>query len=64
MSSCSNLVFLTTLACQLSECLTEAELALLSANLTVLSDMLSAIAAQEEFCQSRDQENKTNTLAL
>lgn len=51
MSSCSNLIFLTTFACQLSECLSEDELALLSANLTVLADMLAAIAAQAELCQ-------------
>ncbi len=50
MNGCSNLVFLTTLACQFSEYLSEDELSLLSANLSALSSMLSAIIAQQDIC--------------
>lgn len=42
---CSHLFFLSTIACKLSECLSEKELAELSADLVVLSDMLANILA-------------------
>ena len=47
MNNCSNLYFLSTLACQLSECLSEEVLAVLAADLVVLSDMLANIIARE-----------------
>lgn len=50
MSDCSNLYFLSTIACQLSECLSEDELAVLAADLVVLSDMLANIAARKAAC--------------
>jgi hypothetical protein len=43
MNSCTNLYFLSTLACQLAQCLDEAELEILSADLTTLADMLASI---------------------
>jgi hypothetical protein len=43
MSPCTNLYFLSTLACQLAQCLDEAELEILSADLTTLADMLASI---------------------
>ena len=50
MKDCSNLIFLSTVACKLSECLSEKELAALSADLVVLSDMLANIIAHNELC--------------
>jgi hypothetical protein len=43
MNSCTNLYFLSTLACQLAQCLDESELEILSADLTTLADMLASI---------------------
>jgi hypothetical protein len=43
MSPCTNLYFLSTLACQLAQCLDETELEILSADLTTLADMLASI---------------------
>ena len=48
MDSCSNLFYLSAIACQLSECLSEKEMATLAANLVVLSDMLANIIAHQE----------------
>jgi hypothetical protein len=44
---CSNLYFLSTLACRLADCLSEEELAALSADLVVLGDMLANIIARD-----------------
>ena len=49
MDSCSNLFYLSTIACQLSECLSEKEIAKLAADLVVLSDMLANIIAHQDF---------------
>jgi hypothetical protein len=43
MNSCTNLYFLSSLACQLAQCLDESELEILSADLTTLADMLASI---------------------
>ena len=48
MKNCSNLYFLSTIACQLSECLTEQELELLAANLKALGEMLEVISVQQQ----------------
>ena len=50
MNSCSNLFYLSSIACKLSECLPENELASLSADLVVLSDMLANIIAHQALC--------------
>lgn len=52
MENCSNLFYLSAVACKLSECLSEKELAALSADLVVLSDMLANILAHQEACES------------
>ena len=52
MKDCSNLIYLSTIACQLSECLSEAELAKLSADLVVLGDMLANIIAHQVACKN------------
>lgn len=43
MSSCTNLYFLSTVACQLSECMDRKELEILAANLLALGYMLENI---------------------
>ena len=50
MNSCSNLFYLSSVACKLSECLSEKESASLSADLVVLSDMLANIIAPQALC--------------
>ena len=40
MNNCSNLLYLSAIACQLSECLSEEELAILSYKLKIKSYML------------------------
>ncbi|MGN0386239.1 MAG: DUF6774 domain-containing protein [Lachnospiraceae bacterium] len=47
---CSNLFYLSTIACKLSECLSAKELAALSADLVTLSDMLANILAHQDLC--------------
>ena len=51
MKNCSNLFYLSAIACKLSECLSEQELTLLSADLVVLSDMLANMIAQRAVCE-------------
>lgn len=46
MNNCPNLYLLSTIACQLSECLTEDEIELLASNLKVLGEMLELISVQ------------------
>lgn len=51
MANCCTLYFLSTLSCQLAECLSENELAALSADLSTLGSMLATILAHRELCQ-------------
>jgi len=51
MQNCSNLYFLSTLACQLANCLSDDEVAILAADLVVLSDMLANITARNAVFQ-------------
>ena len=53
MKNCSNLYFLTTLACKIAECFTEEELVVLSADLVVLGDMIANIVAKENLCNTK-----------
>ena len=53
MNSCSNLYFLSTIACRLSDCLSEKELAVLSADLVVLSDVIANMLARDELCMKQ-----------
>ena len=50
MNNCSNLFYLSTIACKLAECLSEKELAVFSADLVVLADMLANIVARQVAC--------------
>jgi len=47
MNKCSDLFLLSTIACQLAECLDNKELEILSSDLVVLSDMLANILAKK-----------------
>lgn len=51
MNPCSNLYFLSAIACQLSECLSENELSILSADLSTLGDMLESVMARKSACE-------------
>ena len=51
MNNCTNLYFLSTIACQLSECLSEKELETLSADLTALGYMLESLLAHRSACE-------------
>ena len=53
MDPCSNLFFLSAIACQLGECLSEKEIAALAADLVVLSDMLANMLAHQELSDEK-----------
>ncbi len=48
MNSCSNLYLLSSLACQISASLSNEDIAMLAADLVVLSDMLANILVYNE----------------
>ena len=50
-NNCSNLYFLSTIACQLAECLDEKELEMLSADLTALGYMIESLMAHQSVCK-------------
>lgn len=54
MNHCTNLYLLSTIACQLSECMDKDDLAILAADLVVLSDMLANILARQATCQEEN----------
>lgn len=54
MKNCSNLYFLSTIACQLAECLSEDELSILATQLTALGDMLEVVIARQAACKNED----------
>lgn len=54
MDNCSNLYFLSTIACKLSECLSDEELAVLSADLMTLGDMLASVLARQALCEEKN----------
>lgn len=49
MSYCCDLLFITTLACQIADCLNDNELSILAADTELLSDSLSAIAVRRSI---------------
>lgn len=51
-SNCSNLCFLSALACQLAECMDEKELEVLAIDLTTLGDMLASLLAHQSVCKN------------
>lgn len=52
-SNCSNLYFLSTIACQLSECLSNDELEILSTDLTTLGYMIESLLARQSNCEEK-----------
>lgn len=52
MANCQNLYVLSTIACKLADCMSEEELAALSADLVLLGDMLADILAKDVLCKS------------
>lgn len=54
MNTCSNLYFLSAIACNLSECLSEEELVVLSADLVALGEMLETVLARREICRRHE----------
>ena len=61
MQNCSNLYLLSTIACQLADCLSDDDLAILAADLVVLSDMLANIAARYAVCEKTNSPESVNT---
>ena len=53
-NNCSSLYLLSTIACQLAECLDEKELKQLSANLTALGYMIEALLANQSICATSE----------
>lgn len=51
MNQCSDLIFLSTIACKLFQCLDEQEIAVLSADFMTLGDMLASLAARRSACR-------------
>lgn len=51
MNNCSDLYFLSTIACKLSECLSEEDLEILAADLKALGEMLEMILARQAKCR-------------
>lgn len=49
-TNCSNLYFLSTVACQLAECLDEQALETLSVDLTTLGYMLESLLTHQQAC--------------
>lgn len=49
-NNCTNLYLLSTIACQLAECLDEKELEILSTDLTTLGYMIESLLARKSVC--------------
>ena len=48
-NSCQNLYILSTIACQLAECLGKEELEMLSADLSTLGEMIESLLAHQSI---------------
>ena len=60
MLNCQNLYILSTVACQLAECMPEEDLEVLAADLSTLGDMISGILARKARCESGYQKTRYN----
>lgn len=54
MNNCTDLYLLSTIACELSNCLSEDELAVLASSLVVLGEMLESVLVRKERCGDRE----------
>lgn len=59
MENCTDLFVLSSIACKISECLTDDELAILSINLTTLADMLQATLTKRAICEAANKEKSS-----
>ena len=50
-NNCQNLYILSSIACQLAECLNEKELEILSADLTALGYLIESLLAHQSACE-------------
>lgn len=50
-NNCTSLYFLSTIACQITECLDDNELEILSADLLTLADMIVSLSARQSVCK-------------
>ena len=64
MKDCSNLYFLSTIACQLADCLPDDELAVLAADLVVLSDMLANMIARKAACHPEEKDIEDSNILV
>ena len=60
MLNCQNLYILSTVACQLAECMPEEDLEVLAADLSTLGDMISGILSRKARCESVCQKTGRN----
>ncbi|MGN0314702.1 MAG: DUF6774 domain-containing protein [Fusicatenibacter sp.] len=51
LNSCELVTLVSTIACQISKCCSEEELAVLAAIFTQLGDTLATMIAHKNFCQ-------------
>ena len=51
-NNCQNLYILSTIACQLAECLDEKELEALAADLTALGYMIESLMTHRDICSN------------
>ncbi|WP_394921958.1 hypothetical protein [uncultured Robinsoniella sp.] len=63
MKNCTNLYFLSSIACQLSECLSEKEIAILAADLATVGCMLSSILSHRVVNTSLDSAAAASNIA-
>ncbi|ABX40741.1 DUF6774 domain-containing protein [Lachnoclostridium phytofermentans] len=61
MSSCTDILLISSVACRIAECLDDNELALLAADLLFLSDALNAIAVRRAVCKDICEKKAANT---
>ncbi|BCJ95977.1 hypothetical protein acsn021_35460 [Anaerocolumna cellulosilytica] len=59
MQSCELVTFVTAVACTMSQCYSEDELAVIAAVFTQLGDTLTTILAQEQLCSDDKASNKS-----
>ncbi|WP_408643065.1 DUF6774 domain-containing protein [Lacrimispora aerotolerans] len=52
MNNCCDVLFISSLACQIADCLNDDELSILAADTLLLSDSLNAIAVRRSICNS------------
>lgn len=51
MSHCKNLYYLSSIVCMLTECMTEAELEILSSDLLTLGEMIESVMVRQAHCR-------------